>query len=101
MSSILLTRILFALVFISTWVYWLISFKDHKNIIYKLPKWHRRPYMLGLLWVAVASLNISLRKDPSIFDLNMFLIGAFIVMATVAIWDKKATTYYNPPDEKD
>ena len=100
MDSFLISRVLFLMMFMATCIYWFTSFKDTRNIVYKLHWMHRWPYMLGLIWVAVASLNMAIKPVFSIFDLNMFLTGAFITMGTVAFWDKKATDYYNPPEDE-
>ena len=95
MDSIILTKIFFFLVFVATALYWISSFSDHRNIIYKLPKWHRIPYKIGLIIIMVASLNIFSKEGFRIYDLNMFLIGAVIVLGVVAYWDKRFHKYFN------
>jgi uncharacterized membrane protein len=99
MDSIYLTKIFFFLVFVACALYWISSFSDNRNIIYKLPKMHRIPYKIGLIIIMVASLNIFSKEEFRNYDLNMFLIGAVIVLAVVAYWDKRFHKYFN--DEKD
>jgi hypothetical protein len=97
MDSFVVTRLFFFFVFLATAIYWIVSFSHHNNIIYKLPRAHRWPYMLGLMWIEVSALNIYFSKAFSFFHLNMFLVGAIIVMGVVAFWDKKISSYYNSP----
>jgi len=95
MDSIYLTKIFFFLVFVACALYWISSFSDRRNIIYKLPKMHRIPYKIGLIIIMVASLNIFSKEGFKTYDLNMFLIGAVIVLGVVAYWDKRFHKYFD------
>lgn len=98
-DSFILTKILFFAVFIATAIYWISSFSKEDNIIFKLPVWHRRPYKLGLIIIMVAAFNIFIADSFQFQHLNMFLLGAVLIMAVVAYWDKRLHKYFTSSNE--
>lgn len=93
------TRILFFLVFVACAIYWISSFSKQENIIHKLPFWHRAPYKVGLIIIMAASLNIFTADSFQFQHLNMFLLGAVVVLTVVAYWDKRFHKYFKDVDE--
>lgn len=100
LDSLTLTKILFFVVFICTFVYMVSSFADPKNILFKVPKWHRIPYRIGLIIITGSSYKIFSSDAFAYSDLNTFLIGAAIILTMAAIWDKRVSTYNNPPNHE-
>ena len=98
-DSFILTKILFFLISVANVIYWASSLLNHKNIVWKIPAWHRVTYLMGFIIVFVASWNMWLQDDFSFQHLNMFLIGAVIVLLIVAIWDKRMHKYFKDIDE--
>lgn len=95
MDSLILTKILFLFVFIAMGIYWIRSFSNGSNIIYSLPRWHRYPYVLGMIIIGVASINIFKSDSFSYLDLNMFLIGCIIMTGSTAFWDKHLNDHFS------
>lgn len=99
LNNLVLTKILFFVVFICTFIYMVSSFADPKNILFKVPKWHRIPYRIGLIIITGSSYKIFSSDGFEYADLNTFLIGAAVILTMAAIWDKRVSTYYNPPKQ--
>lgn len=85
MDNIVLTRILFFVLFVCVMIYGFVSFANHKSFIFKFQRAFRYAYALGLLIIAISSYNIFINLDNFYYSLNMFLIGGILTILSTAV----------------
>jgi uncharacterized membrane protein len=90
MNSLILTKIIFFILFIWIGIYWFVAFSTRESFIYKFQRFWRYIYGLGLLLILVSSFNVFIGKSKFISSLNYFLIGGILtIIATAVQMNKK------------